>query len=141
MTSLILLIGIVIAVTAITLLYAFMSNVILMNEEAGPKLSDPHKQSMEVETVVDGLSFPTSMEFIDDKNMLVLEKDHGTVRLVPLNGTLEKEPVLKLEVENEAERGLLGVAISKNNNAHTVKYSADNNNSENMGIEHNEKAV
>lgn len=134
MTSIILLIGIVIAVTAITLLYAFMSNVILVNEEAGPKLSDPHKQSMEVETVVDGLSFPTSMEFIDDKNMLVLEKDHGTVRLVSLNGTVEKEPVLKLEVENEAERGLLGVAISKNNNA----YPGDNNDSANTEIEHNE---
>jgi glucose/arabinose dehydrogenase len=74
------------------------------------------------------------MEFIDDKNMLVLEKDHGTVRLVPLNGTLEKEPVLKLEVENEAERGLLGVAISKNNNA----YPGDNNDSANTEIEHNE---
>lgn len=134
MTSITLLIGIVIAVIAITLLYAFMSNVILVNEEAGPKLSDPHKQSMEVETVVDGLSFPTSMEFIDDKNMLVLEKDHGTVRLVSLNGTLEKEPVLKLEVENEAERGLLGVAISKNNNA----YPGDNNDSANTEIEHNE---
>lgn len=103
MTSIILLIGIVIAVIAITLLYAFMSNAILVIEEVGPKLSDPHKQSMEVETVVDGLSFPTSMEFIDGKNMLVLEKDHGTVRLVSLNGTLEKEPALKLEVaEREA---------------------------------------
>jgi aldose sugar dehydrogenase len=138
LTSITLLIGIVIAVIAITLLYAFMSNVILVDEEAGPKLSDPHKQSIKVETVVDGLSFPTSMEFIDDKNMLVLEKDHGTVRLVSLNGTLEKEPVLKLEVENEAERGLLGVAISKNNNAHAKKYYSDNNDSAKKELEHDE---
>jgi aldose sugar dehydrogenase len=39
-----------------------------------------------------------------------------------------------LEVENEAERGLLGVAISKNNNA----YPGDNNDSANTEIEHNE---
>jgi aldose sugar dehydrogenase len=138
LTSIILLIGIVIAVTAITLLYAFMSNVILINEEVGPKLSDPHKQSMEVEAVVNGLSFPTSMEFIDNENILVLEKDHGTVHLVSLNGILEKKPVLKLEVENEAERGLLGVAISKDNNAHTKKYSSDNNDSANTELEYDE---
>jgi aldose sugar dehydrogenase len=138
LTSIILLIGIVIAVTAITLLYAFMSNMIFINEEVGPKLSDPHKQSMEVETVVNGLSFPTSMEFIDNENILVLEKDHGTVRLVSLNGTLEKEPVLKLEVENGAERGLLGIAISKDNNAYTKKYSSDNNDSANTELENDE---
>ena len=77
MKNIILLIGIVIAVIAITLLYAFMSKAILINEEVGPKLSDPHKKSMKVETVIDGLSFPTSMEFIDNENMLVLENDNG----------------------------------------------------------------
>jgi hypothetical protein len=46
--------------------------------EGGPKLSNPNKQFMKVESVADGLSFPTSMEFIDNENILVLEKDHGT---------------------------------------------------------------
>ena len=50
--------------------------------EGGPKLSNPNKQFMKVESVSDGLSFPTSMEFIDNENILVLEKDHGTARLI-----------------------------------------------------------
>ena len=107
MTSIILLtgIGIGITATAIALLFIFMSDTILKNGEGGPKLSDPYRQYMEIETVAEGLSFPTSMEFIDNENILVLEKDQGTIRLVsPWNGTVEKEPLLKLEVENEAER-------------------------------------
>ena len=133
MTSIVLLAGIGIGITAaIALFFVFMSGSILENEVSGPKLSDPYEQSMEIETVAEGLSLPTSMEFVDNGNILVLEKDHGTVRLVSsLNGTLEKEPVLKLEVENEAERGLLGVAILNDNSARNNKYSIKNNDSAN----------
>jgi aldose sugar dehydrogenase len=82
-----------------------------------------------IEIVAEGLSFPTSMEFIDNENILVLEKDHGTVRLVSSsNGTLKKEPLLNLVVENEAERGLLGVAILKDNNIHINGNSINDNN-------------
>jgi aldose sugar dehydrogenase len=106
-------------------------------ERGGPKLSIPDKQFMKVETVADGLSFPTSMEFIDNENILVLEKDHGTIRLVSsLNGTLEEEPVLEVQVENKAERGLLGVAILKNDIGNKV-YS-NNNDSTNIWSANNE---
>jgi glucose/arabinose dehydrogenase len=117
MTRIVLLAGIGIGITAaIALFFVFMSGTILENGVSGPKLSDPYEQSMEIETVAEGLSLPTSMEFVDNGNILVLDKDYGTVHLVSsLNGTLEKEPVLKLEVENEAERGLLGVAILNDN--------------------------
>jgi glucose/arabinose dehydrogenase len=120
-------VGIGIVTIVIALLFVFMSNAVLKSGESGPKLSDPYEQSLAVETVTDGLSFPTSMEFIDNENILVLEKDQGTVRLVSSsNGTLEKEPLLKLRVENEAERGLLGVAILKDNSERNKKYSNNN---------------
>src|SRR5215204_6125266 len=117
MTGIIVLAGIGIGITAAvnTLLFVFMFDTIIKSGERGPKLSSPYEQSLAIEIVAEGLSFPTSMEFVDGENILVLEKDHGTVRLISSsNGTLEKEPVLKLNVENEAERGLLGVAILKN---------------------------
>ena len=41
-----------------------------------PTLNDPNLQ---VETIVEGLSWPTSMAFIDNNNILVLEKEKGTV--------------------------------------------------------------
>ena len=69
--------------------------------------------------VAQGLSFPTSMAFINDKGILVLEKDKGTVRLVSVDDDSllkkEEEPILKVNVNAKGERGLLGVDTIINN--------------------------
>jgi aldose sugar dehydrogenase len=77
-----------------------------------PTLNDPNLQ---VETIVEGLSWPTSMDFIDNNNILVLEKEKGTVRLIS-NGILQEKPVLEVDVNSISERGLLGIAIMNNAN-------------------------
>jgi glucose/arabinose dehydrogenase len=117
-----------------------MSDAVLRNGQSGPKLTGLYEQSLMIETVAEGLSFPTSMEFVDNENILVLEKDHGTVRLVSSsNGTLEKEPLLRLRIENEAERGLLGVAILKEDNSiRNNRYSNLNNGTTTMIVNNNE---
>ena len=76
----------------------------------GPSLQIPYN-SLKVELVTEGLSFPTSMEFIDNKNILVLQKNTGTVHLIS-NGILQKKPVLKVQVDTKGERGLLGITHS-----------------------------
>ena len=76
-------------------------------EQEEPFIKD---SSLEAELLVEGLSWPTSMAFIDSNNILVLEKEKGTVRLVS-NGILQEEPVLEVDVNTRAERGLLGIAI------------------------------
>jgi parallel beta-helix repeat protein len=76
-------------------------------EQEEPFIKDP---SLEAELLVEGLSWPTSMAFIDNNNILVLEKEKGTVRLVS-NGILQEEPVLEVDVNTRSERGLLGIAI------------------------------
>lgn len=59
--------------------------------------------------MIDGLVSPTSLAFLDDNNILFLEKE-GNVRLIS-NGVLQSEPVLQIEqVESNNERGLLGIA-------------------------------
>jgi glucose/arabinose dehydrogenase len=66
--------------------------------------------------VAEGLSSPTSMVFIDNNKILVLEKNSGEVRLVS-NGILQEEPVLKLKVDTTTLtccRGLLGIANLEN---------------------------
>jgi glucose/arabinose dehydrogenase len=75
-----------------------------------PIINDPNLQA---EIFVEGLSFPTSMSFIDNNNILVLEKEEGTVRLIS-NGILQGQPVLKVDVISNNERGLLGIAIMNN---------------------------
>jgi glucose/arabinose dehydrogenase len=63
--------------------------------------------------MIDGLVSPTSLAFLDDNNILFLEKE-GNVRLIS-NGVLQSEPVLQIEqVESNNERGLLGIAYDGN---------------------------
>ena len=75
-----------------------------------PIVNDPH---LKVEKVFEGLKLPTSMTFLGPNDILVLEKDNGTVRRI-VNGHLLKEPLLDVNVANKSERGMLGIATSKN---------------------------
>src|ERR1041385_5900051 len=68
---------------------------------------------LKVEEVVGGLDTPTTMAFLGPDDFLVLEKDKGTVMRV-LNGKILDEPVLDVNVANSIERGMCGIAISKN---------------------------
>jgi aldose sugar dehydrogenase len=73
-------------------------------------INDPN---LRAELISGGMSFPTSMAFLDDNNILVLEKE-GTVRLIS-NGVMQDSPVLQVPTDSKNERGLLGIAISGNN--------------------------
>jgi aldose sugar dehydrogenase len=70
-------------------------------------LNDPTLRWSEV---VSGLSQPTAMAFIGAGDILVLQKNDGRVRRV-INGTLQSGEVLDLTVDNNSERGLLGIAL------------------------------
>ena len=87
----------------------FISVLFLHVADGAPSVSD---NNLKVETVTQGLSSPTSMAFIDSKNILVLEKSTGKVRLIS-NGVLKSSPILTVSVNSESERGLLGVATLK----------------------------
>lgn len=75
---------------------------------AQPNINDP---ALKIEKFVGGLSSPTSMAFVGS-NILVLEKD-GSVRIIS-NGVLENEPALTVNVRDDNERGLLGIAVLDN---------------------------
>ena len=76
-----------------------------------PKISD---LNLKTEVVAEGLKFPTSMAFLGPDDILVLEKDRGTVRRV-INGTMLPEPVLDVNVGSGGTRGMLGIAIDAKN--------------------------
>jgi aldose sugar dehydrogenase len=95
------------------------------NNNYRPFLRYPYNNSLKVEVVAEGLSLPTSMEFIDNKDILVLEKEKGTVRFVslPYKNSSAEEPALKLTIDPEGERGLLGIAAKKDDNRNNEKRS------------------
>lgn len=85
-------------------------------KEILPKL---HDDALRLELVAEGLEFPASMRFLDASNILVLQKDDGKVLLVS-KGQPYNQTVLQVRVANEAERGLLGVAVWNNDDNTTV---------------------
>jgi glucose/arabinose dehydrogenase len=76
-----------------------------------PQLED---QVLRIEPVVEGGLFsPTSMVFLDNDTLLVTQKDDGNVIAI-VNGTVKSQPVMSVEVETRATRGLLGItAVEK----------------------------
>jgi glucose/arabinose dehydrogenase len=80
---------------------------IVWGPKSGPVL---HDDMLALELVAEGLDLPTSMRFLDDGTILVLEKNNGQVRVVS-DGKLLEEPAIDIEVATGAEQGLLGIAI------------------------------
>jgi aldose sugar dehydrogenase len=73
----------------------------------GPIIDDPN---LVVQPVYQGLKSPTAMAFVAPNDILVLEKDEGTVQRI-VNGKILQEPLLQVVVDSKDERGMLGIAI------------------------------
>lgn len=100
----------------------------IFSEGSGaPMVSDP---MLKIELVFQGLEFPTNMAFLDEDDILVLEKAKGTVNRI-INGTMLPDPLLQVNVASEVERGMLGIAVSNttvnNNNNATNQTSVSHN--------------
>jgi aldose sugar dehydrogenase len=67
-------------------------------------LSDPR---LKIEIIGTGLKKPTNMAFLDSGEVLVLEKQNGTVRKI-VNGSLLPEPLLDVNVGTFDTRGMQG---------------------------------
>ncbi|HKG71154.1 MAG TPA: PQQ-dependent sugar dehydrogenase [Nitrososphaeraceae archaeon] len=90
------------------------------NISPAPILKDSH---LEVEHVTEGLKSPTSMAFIGNQgDMLILEKSGEVILFVSENKS--KITLLNFTVNDQTERGLLGVAVINNNNNNNNNVSA-----------------
>src|SRR5918999_6176656 len=81
-------------------------------------IGDP---ALQVEEVVRGLDLPTTMAFLGPDDILVLEKDKGTVQRI-VNGKMLPEPLLDVNVATSQERCMCGVAVSKHIPGHTYIF-------------------
>lgn len=61
------------------------------------------------------------MAFLNQNEILVTEKETGKVRTI-LNGQLQETPLLDVSVANSIERGLLGIAASKQSDGRTYVF-------------------
>ena len=102
----------------------------------GPTVND---DNLIVEKITEGLDFPTSMSFLGNNDILVTEKNTGIVKRI-LNSQVQDAPVLDVSVANSIERGLLGIAISKQPDGKTfvfLSYTESGDDSDGSDSENN----
>jgi aldose sugar dehydrogenase len=80
----------------------------------GPTINDPN---LKAEVVFTGLRLATSMAFLGTNDILVLQKDSGTVQRI-VNGQMLPQPLLHVNVGEQVEWGMLGIAVAKNEKSH-----------------------
>jgi aldose sugar dehydrogenase len=93
-------------VFALVLLGSLIGKDRVAAQEDGPALLDP---ALGVRTVLEGLTTPTSIAFLDEDAMFVLEKNTGQVKYVV--GDEVQGVALDLAVNFSSERGLLGITL------------------------------
>src|SRR5918992_4093192 len=88
------------------------------DEPGHPQIYDPN---LHVEVVVEGLELPTTMAFLGPNDMLVLEKEKGTVQRI-VNGMILPQPLLDVNVAGLIERCMCGIAVSTDTPGHTYVF-------------------
>jgi aldose sugar dehydrogenase len=83
-----------------------------------PIINDPN---LKADLVANGLELPTGMAFLGPNDILVIEKEKGTVQRI-IDGKMLSEPLLDVNVGKVSERGLLGIAVSKHENGPTYVF-------------------
>lgn len=84
--------------------------------------SPAHSGTLSQELVAEGLAFPTSMRFLNEDSILVLQKS-GEVKLVS-GGQIHD--VAEFNVATGAEQGLLGIAVVQGDPADVYVYFTKN---------------
>src|SRR5918995_5570632 len=88
------------------------------DESGHPQIYDPN---LHAEVVVEGLELPTTMAFLGPNDMLVLEKEKGTVQRI-IDGKILPQPLLDVNVAGSIERCMCGIAISTDTPGHTYVF-------------------
>src|SRR5919112_836540 len=87
----------------------------IVSSSDGDDLPIIHDPNLKVELIVQGLDLPTTMAFLGPNDILVLEKDKGTVQRI-VNGKILPEPLLDVNVATSVERCMCGIALSSQSN-------------------------
>jgi aldose sugar dehydrogenase len=87
-------------------------------EQGSAAVSD---SNLSVQEVIAGLELPTTMAFLGPDDILVLEKEKGTVQRI-IDGQIQPEPLLDVNVAGAVERCMCGIAISTDTPGHTYVF-------------------
>src|SRR6266487_409698 len=91
--------------------FAYAAYIKAPPSAGGPTINDP---KLKADVVFSGLRLATSMAFLGPNDILVLQKNTGTVQRI-VNGQMLPQPLLHVYVGQQVEWGMLGIAVTKHN--------------------------
>jgi aldose sugar dehydrogenase len=85
--------------------------------------ADPvvYDKTIGIDKIIGGINYPVSMSFLGPDDIIILEKNTGTVKRI-VNGQMMNEPLLEINVEKRKESGLTGSAVAHNTAGHTFLF-------------------
>lgn len=121
---------------AVTMFDALFLKKTVNSTLKGPVVSDP---KLRIQVAAEGLQRPTAMAFLGPNDFLVAEQNLGTIKRI-VNGTILPQPLLQVNVGNEPDWGLLGLAVQNRNSTidnltHVFVYYTE---TERTGSDHGE---
>jgi aldose sugar dehydrogenase len=103
---------------SLSFILVIVSPLLGWSQLASPPNNEPiivdDDTNLAIEKYAGGMEFPSSMAFVGPDDILVLEKNSGQVRRI-VNGAMLEAPLLEVPVAIKDERGLLGIAVTKDN--------------------------
>src|SRR5918911_2106857 len=93
----------------------------------GPTILD---SNLRTQVFFKGLKYPTSIAFLGPNDVLVTEKDAGTVRRI-INGIELQQPLLNVSVATSGHRGMLAMAIAPHLSSTTADLNPNSNHNNN----------
>src|SRR5438105_2150868 len=69
-----------------------------------------------------GLSNPTAMEIAPDGRIFVAQQN-GQIRVISAGGAMQPAPFVTLSVDNQGERGILGITLDPNFSSNHFVYA------------------
>src|ERR671914_2774344 len=100
-----------------------ISSQLMIADESPSAISNPN---LRIDRIATGLNTPVAMAFLGNSSddIIVAEKNNGTVRRI-IEGVVQPEPLVDVAVANNNdtnERGLLGMAVAKQNETSTYVF-------------------
>src|SRR5215207_3150920 len=114
-------IGILLIFLTLAIFIIHYSHPVLASKSILDKMPAVNDPNLKLELVFQQEIKSSSMTFLGSDDILLLNKNDGTVHRI-INDALLEEPLLDVNVANKRERGMLGIATTVSNNGDGTKY-------------------
>ena len=98
---------------------SLLSSVSIIYENPNFKILKIQHKDIVLEKIFDGPTFSSDMTILGKDDILVADKKNGQIHRI-VNGNMLTQPLADVNVDTRGERGILGLAASKNDTTGSI---------------------